>query len=235
MFTPKINYLAHHVSQKGVLPLKKNLESIAQCLPPDTYTKVKSFVGLVGHYRHFIKGFAKIAVPLYDLTSGDNKDKKLEHINLSPEVLETFDHLKAACLQAPILAFPDFDKPFLLEMDASRRVLGAVLSQKQADRWYHPIAYASHVMNETEQRCHSNKQEFLILKWVVTEQFHEYLLAYGKNQNEFVVHTDNNPLTYIFSSANLNAAGQRWVAHLTSYNFSLEYQKGTHQPVPRGS
>ena len=62
VFKPEINYLAHHVSQKGVLPLKKNLESITQCLPLDTYTKVKSFVGLVGHYRCFIKGFAKIAV-----------------------------------------------------------------------------------------------------------------------------------------------------------------------------
>ena len=81
-------------------------------------------------------------------------------------------------------------------------------------------------MNETEQRYHSNKQEFLALKWAVTEQFHEYLSPHGKNRNEFVVHTDNNPLTYIFSSANLDAAGQCWVAHLTSYNFSLEYQKG---------
>ena len=61
---------------------------------------------------------------------------------------------------------------------------------------------------------------------MVTEQFHEYLSPYGKNRNEFVVHTDNNPLTYIFSSANLDAAGQCWIAHLTSYNFSLEYQKG---------
>ena len=226
VFKPKINYLAHHVSQKGVLPSKKNLESIAQCLPPDTYTKVKSFVGLVGHYRCFIKDFAKIVVPLYDLTSGDNKDKKSEHVDLSPEALEAFDRLKAACLQAPILAFLDFDKPFLLETDASGKGLGAVLSQKQADGQYHPIAYASHVMNGTEQRYHSNKQEFLTLKWVVTEQFHEYLSHYGKNRNEFVVHTDNNPLTYIFSSANLDAAGQCWVAHLTSYNFSLEYQKG---------
>ena len=223
VFEPEINYLAHHVSQKGVLPLKKNLESIAQCPPPDTYTKVKSFVG---HYRCFIKGFAKIAVPLYDLTSGDNKDKKLEHVDLSPEALEAFGHLKAACLQAPILALLDFDKPFLLETDASGKGLGAVLSQKQADGRYHPIAYASHVMNETEQRYHSNKQEFLTLKWAVTEQFHEYLSPYGKNRNEFVVHTDNNPLTYIFSSANLDAAGQCWLAHLTSYNFSLEYQKG---------
>ena len=219
------------MSRKVVLPSKKNLESIAQCPPLDTYTKVKSFVALVGHYRCFIKGFAKIAAPLYDLTSGNNKDKKSEHINLSPEALEAFDRLKVACLQALILAFPDLDKPFLLETDASGRGLGAVLSQKQADGQYHPIAYASRVINETEQRYHSNKQEFLTLKWVVTEQFHEYLLPYGKNRNEFVVRTDNNLLTYIFSSANLDAAGQRWVAHLASYNFSLEYQKGKDNTV----
>ena len=133
VFKSEINYLAHHVSQKGVLPSKKNLESIAQCPPPDMYTKVKSFVGLVGHYRRFIKGFAKIAAPLYDLTSGNNKDKKSEHVDLSPEACEAFDLLKAACLQAPILSFPDFNKPFLLETDASGRGLGAVLSQKQAD------------------------------------------------------------------------------------------------------
>ena len=86
-------------------------------------------------------------------------------------------------------------------------------------------------MNETEQRYHSNKQEFLALKWAVSEQFHEYLSPYGKNRNEFVVHTDNNPLTYIFSTANLDAAGQRWVAQLASYNFALEYQKGKDNTV----
>ena len=199
VFKTEINYLAHRVSKRGVLPSKKNLEAIAQCPPPDTYTKVKSFVGLVGHYRRFIKGFANIAAPLYDLTSGDNKDKKSEYVDLSPEAREAFDRLKAACLQAPILSFPDFN---------------------------HSIAYASCLLNETEQKYRLNKQEFLALKWAVTEQFHEYLSPYGKNRNKFVVCTDNNPLTYIFSSANLDAAGQRWVAHLTSYNFSLEYQKG---------
>ena len=86
-------------------------------------------------------------------------------------------------------------------------------------------------MNETEQRYHSNKQEFLTLKWVVTEQFHEYLSPYGKNRNEFVVCTDNNLLTYIFLSANLDAAGQQWVARLANYNFSLEYQKGKDNTV----
>ena len=231
MFKTEINYLAHHVSKKGVLPSKKNLEAIAECPPPDTYTKVKSFVGLVVHYRHFIKGFANIATPLYGLTSGENKDKKSEHLDLTPEAREAFDCLKAACLQAPILSFPNFSKPFLLETDASGKGLGAVLSQKQSNGQYHPIAYASRIMNETEQRYHSNKQEFSALKWAVTEQFHEYLSPYGKNRNEFVVCMDNNPLTYIFSTANLDAAGQRWVAHLTSYNFTLEYQKGKDNTV----
>ena len=86
-------------------------------------------------------------------------------------------------------------------------------------------------MNETEQRYHSNKQEFLALKWAIMEQFHEYLSPYGKNRNEFVVRTDNNPLTYIFTSTNLDATGQRWVARLASYNFSLEYQKGKDNTV----
>ena len=73
-------------------------------------------------------------------------------MDLPSEALEAFERLKAACLQAPILAFPNFDKPFLLETDASGKGLGAVLSQKQADGRYHPIAYASRIMNDTEQR-----------------------------------------------------------------------------------
>ena len=125
VFKTEINYLAHHVSKKGVQPSKKNLESIAQCPPPDTYTKVKSFVGPGRDIdRRFIKGFARIAAPLFDLTSGENKDKKSERVDLPTEALEAFEHLKAACLQAPILAFPDFDKPFLLETDASGKGLG---------------------------------------------------------------------------------------------------------------
>ena len=86
-------------------------------------------------------------------------------------------------------------------------------------------------MNETKQWYHSNKQEFLALKWALTEQFHKYLTPYGKNRNEFVFCTDNNPLTYIFSSAHLDGACHRWVASLTYYNFSLEYQKGKDNTV----
>ena len=152
-------------------------------------------------------------------------------MKLSPEALEAFNILKEKCVNTSVLSFPDFKKPFLLEMDASGKGLGAVLSQKQDDGRYHLVAYTSRTMNETEQRYHSNKQEFLALKWAVMEQFHEYLTPYGKNKNEFVVRTDNNPLTYIFSSAHLDITGHRWVASLADYNFSLEYQKGKDNTV----
>ena len=222
VFKTEINYLAHHVSKKGVQPSKKNLESIAQCPLPDTYTKVKSFVGLVGHYRRFIKGFARIAAPLYDLTSGENKDKSQSEWTSRPKLLRLLNTLRRPVFRPPFWLFPTS-----INRSSSRRTRLVKASgcsfSKQADGRYHPIAYASRIMNDTEQRYHSNKQEFLALKWAVTEQFHEYLSPYGKNRNEFVVRTDNNPLTYIFSSTNLDAAGQRWVAQLASYNFSLEY------------
>ena len=88
----------------------------------------------------------------------------------------------------------NLNKPFLLEWDASGKGLGAVLSQKQDDGHYHPIIYASRVMTAMEQRYHSNKKEFLALKWAVAEQFHEYLYPYCNKKMEFVVCTDNNPL-----------------------------------------
>ena len=143
LFRMELIYLAHHVSQDGVKPSKKNVASIIACSLSKTYTDIRSFTGVVGHYRHFIKGFAHIAAPLYDLISGDNKDKKSEPMKLSPEALEAFNILKEKCLNAPVLAFPDFKKPFLLETDTSEKGLGAVLSRKQDDGRYHPVAYAS--------------------------------------------------------------------------------------------
>ena len=120
------------------------------------------------------------------------------------------------------MVFLDFNKPFLLETDASKEGLGAVLSQKQDDGRYHPVAFGSRTLTPSEQNYHSSKLEFLALKWSVTEHFKEYL-AYAP----FTVHTDNNPLTYVLTTPNLDATGHRWVGALASYEFSLEYQKGS--------
>ena len=85
------------------------------------------------HYRQFIKGFACIAQPLYEHLSGEGAHKKSKQVTLMTEAKDTFETLKRACLKAPVLAFADFDKPFLLETDASKLGFWAVLSEKQAD------------------------------------------------------------------------------------------------------
>ena len=129
--------------------------------------------------------------------------------------------LKTKIQTAPVLVFPDFDKPVLLETDASKEGLGAVLSQKQDDGCYHPVTLGSHSLTPAEKNYHSLKLEFLTLKWSVMEHFKEYLAC-----APFVVRMDNNPLTYILTTPNLDATGHGWVGTLASFEFSLEYQKG---------
>ena len=112
-------------------------------------------------------------------------------------------------MQSPVLAFTDYTKDFLLETDASKEGLGAVLSQKQEDGWFHPVAYGSWALTTHEKNYHSTKLEFLALKWAVTEHFKEYLLY-----QPFLVRTDNNLLTYIMSTPNLDTTGHHWVSAL---------------------
>ena len=124
-------------------------------------------------------------------------------------------------MNSPVLAFTDYTKDFLLETDASKEGLGAVLSQKQEDGWFHLVAYGSLVLTMHEKNYHSTKLEFLALKWAVMEHFKEYL-----QYQPLLVKTDNNPLTYIMTTPNLDVTGHRWVSALAKYNFQLEYQKG---------
>ena len=146
---------------------------------------------------------------------------KVGPMQLPLEVREVVWMLKEKILTSPLLAFPDFTKPFLLETDASKDGLGAVLSQKQDDGKFHPVAFSSHSLMPAERNYHSSKLEFLALKWGVTEHFREYL-AY----TPFMVKTDNSPLTYVLTTPNLDAMGHRWVGALASFEFKLEYQKG---------
>ena len=92
-------------------------------------------------------------------------------MSLSEEALEAFEALKQTCMNSPVLAFTDYTKDFLLETDASREGLGAVLSQKQEDGWFHPVAYSSWVFTMHEKNYHSTKLEFLALKWAVNGTF----------------------------------------------------------------
>ena len=133
-----------------------------------------------------------------------NSKLKSHPVGLPPNVLAAFQELKMKCLTAPVLAFVDFKKPFLLETDASIEGLGAVLSQEQDDGCYHSVAYASCGLKGSKLKYHSSKLEFLALKWAMTEQFREYL-----QYQPFLIRTDNNPLTYAPTTPNLDAIGHR--------------------------
>ena len=225
-FRTEISYLGHKNSMAGMEPGTKGLKGIAEIAPPATYTQVRKFLGTTGYFRHFIKGYTRIAKPLNDLLQGENSKLKSQSLGLPPDTLATFQELKMRCLTVPVLVFADFKKPFLLETDASIEGLGAVLSQKQDDGRYHPIAYASRGLKGGESRYHSSKLEFLALKWAVTDQFKEYL-----QYQPFLVQTDNSPLTYIMTMPNLDAVRHRWVAAMAGFNFEIEYVQGLDNKV----
>ena len=175
LFKEEINYLAHQVSKEGVQPSNLNLKAIAECALLQTYTEVCSFLSLVGHYWQFIKGFAHIVQLLNEHLTGGVPSRKSEPVLLLKDTLKAFNTLKQVCMTAPVLAFTNYTKEFLLETDASKEGLGAVLSQKQVDRWYHPVTYGSRALMVHKKYYHSTKLEFLAIKWVVTEHFKEYL------------------------------------------------------------
>ena len=123
-------------------------------------------------------------------------------------------------MSAAVLAYPDPNKEYLLKADALKLVLGAVLSQKQSDGRFHPVAFGSRALHGAEVNYHSTKLRFLAMKWSI-KHFQTYLLG-----RHFKVCTDNNPVTYFLTSPNMDAMKQRWINELVKYNFSLEYQKG---------
>ena len=224
-FREEIEYLGHVVSGKGVATNPKKVEAVTKWPTPKTVYDVRSFLGFVGYYRRFIKDFSKIAKPIREvITRLENQSKrtvKKTFVEWTEAADSAFEHLKKLCTSTPILAYPDYKLPFVLHTDSSSEGLGAVLYQKQ-DGKLRVIAYASRSVSKSESHYPAHKLEFLGLKWAVCEKFHEYL--YGSNT--FEVYTDNNPLTYVLTSAKLHACGQRWVAKLANYNFTIKYKCG---------
>ena len=222
----QITFLGHEISTDGMMPGNLNLKGIAEMAPPANYTEVRRFLGMTGFFRRFIKNYARIAKPLNDILEGEASKLKSEAVTLPPDALDAFKKLKMCCMTAPILAFADSKKEFQLETNASSEGLGTVFFQKQLDGKWHPVAFGSRELKGGEAKYHSSKLEFLALKWAITEQFREYL-----QYRPFAVLTDNNPLTYILMTPNLDALGHRWVAALAGYNMTIKYLKGSDNKV----
>ena len=225
-FQKKIKYLGHMVSEDGVHTDQEKIEAVKEWPLPKTSKQVQRFLGFVGYYRKFVHNFSKIARPLHEITDGGNPKEKLPRTKRASKFhwgtpqQHAFDQLKKALVEAPVLAYADFHKPFVLHTDASGDGLGAVLYQ-EVDGKERPIAYASRGLSKAEKNYPAHKLEFLALKWSVSQKFHDYL--YG---SKFTAFTDNNPLTYVLTSAKLDATGHRWVAQLANYDFDIVYRSG---------
>lgn len=110
---------------------------------PQTVKQVKSFLGYAGYYRHFILGFSKIATTLHALTHGTAHVKRSATVSWSQECQKSFDNLKTALVNAPILAYADFSLPFRLYTDASFVGKGAVLASTQRNKLIRTIVRSS--------------------------------------------------------------------------------------------
>ena len=227
-FKEKITYLGHIVSKDGIETDPKKIASVKHWPRPETVTQVCKFLGFTNYYRKFLHQYAQIARPLNQLISGDNAKRKRTKIVWTEECKIAFVKLKELCSDTPCLAYPDYTKSFKLYTDASESGLGVVLLQIKQDNLERPVAFASRTLSKSEWNYDAHKLEFLALRWAVTDHFHEYL--YG---GSFNVYTDNNPLTYVLSTAKLDVIGQRWVASLAPYNFSLHYNPGRQNVVAR--
>lgn len=225
-FQTQVNYLGHVVSQNGVETDPDKLKVLKDWPVPTCVKELRSFLSFSSYYRRFVPGFAQIAKPLNDLLVGHPTNKKAK--TSKPAVSwtwgqkqqEAFTTLIDKLTSPPILAYADYSKPFILNVDASCNGLGAVLYQEHNGK-ERVVAYASRGLRANERNYPVHKLEFLALKWSICDKFHDYL--YG---NSVKVRTDNNPLTYVFSSAKLDAMSHRWLAALSAYDIQIHYRSG---------
>ena len=209
-FQSQVLFLGHTLSKDGISPNPEKVQKVKDWPVPSNAKDVHSFLGLVSYYRWFIPQFVKWASPLHGLIHPIVMKKTLARIKLPPlqqnlppfqwttDQQESFDKLKLVLTSALVLAYPNYEKPFLLETDTSLKGLGAVLSQEDDDGNMHIISFASCTLKPYEKSMRnysSAKLELLALKWSVCEKFRDYLIG-----SKFTVLTDNNPLTYVHTS-----------------------------------
>lgn len=244
-----VKFLGHIIDKSGVSTDPAKVESVssmstADLMEPDGVTpsqsRIRSFLGMVNYYQHFIPNYSSTARPLFDLLSGAKQKRrtkllskrKLQLRKLIPsdwtkEHESAFENLKAALVGSVVLAHPDFDRPFVLSTDASLDGLGAVLSQVQVgDSVARPVAFASKSLTRAQKKYPAHRLEFLALKWSVCDKFCHWLKGHT-----FTVWTDNNPLTHVLTKPRLDACEQRWVARLASYTFDIKYIAGSKNVV----
>jgi hypothetical protein len=208
-----IKYLGHVISTKGVAVDTDKVQAMVDWPKPKTLKALRGFLGLTGYYRKFIQGYGKIAAPLTSLLKKDS-------FLWNPEAERAFEKLKQVMTQTPVLALPDFTKPFIVECDASGTGIGGVLMQEQ-----NPIAFMSQALHGKNLAMSTYDKEMLALVLAV-QKWRPYLMG-----QQFIVRTDHKSLKYLWEQRIISIAQQRWLTKLMGYDFIIEYKRGNENLV----
>src|SRR6266498_1368827 len=210
----KIKFLRHTIGIDGLRIDPENIEKIINCPVPTDVTRVRKFMGLCNYYRKFIKDLSKLSKLLRGLLKKDVKflwESKKQKI---------FEKLKKILIEAPVLLFLNFDKPFRLCTDASLKGLGAVLEQENENGNLRPVAYASRSLTPAEKNYHTIDLKCLAIIWSV-RHFHKYLI-----NKPFKIFTDHSALKSLQKISELTGRRARWIMELQQYNFVIEHRSG---------
>lgn len=208
-----LKYLGHWVTPEGIRTDPDKVASILELATPTNVRSLRRFLGIASWYRRFVPGFSQIAKPLNDLLKKNSKWQWQE------DQQGAFDKLKECLTRAPVLTCPDFQKPFVLQTDASDNGLGAALIQHLHDG-DHVIAYASRSLTSSEKKYTVTEKECLAIVWGI-EKMRPYLEGY-----RFVVITDHQSLRWLHSLKNPSGRLARWSIYLQQYDFEIRYRKG---------
>ena len=209
----EIQFLGHLITPHGILPLPAKVESIKTFPRPTNAKEIQSFLGLVGYYRKFIEGFSVIAGPLLNLTRHG-----VDFI-WTDKCEKAFIALRDALQSPPVLAYPEYDQPYILETDASNYSVGFILSQRQEGR-IRPIAYSGKRLNDAQKNYSTTEKEALAVV-LGFQQFDSFLRG-----NKVHVVTDHIALKWLLSHKQPKGRIARWIAYLQQFDYDVEHKAG---------
>jgi hypothetical protein len=208
-----ITFLGHVVSHEGTRPDLSKITAVVHFPVPKTVTNVRSFLGLTGYYRNYVRGYSRLAVPLFELTRKDVA------FVWDSSCQSAFEALKGALVAAPVLTRTDFEKLFCLDVDWSPKGVGAILFQKEG-RMERVVAYASKGLTTMQKKFHPMEGECYALIWGIMH-FRQYL-----HRTHFVLRTDHKPLEWLATVSDAHGRKGRWIDMLQDFSFKIVHQPG---------
>ncbi len=211
-----VTYLGKQVGQGQVRPLSAKVQAILEFPVPETRRQLRRFLGMCGYYRGFCKNFASVVAPLTSLISPSGQ------FVWTAACQDSFDSAKALLCSAPVLAAPDFSRPFFkLEVDASAYGAGAVLLQEDEQGIDHPVCYFSKKLNKHQVNYSTIEKEALALL-LALQHFEVYV---GSSSAPVFVYSDHNPLVFLSRMRNNNQRLMRWSLLLQDFNIEIHHIK----------